>query len=109
MSPEELVIGGCLLNEDAVPFAANHLTPDDFYSIKLAGVFRAIVDVKKLGNPVEPFSVWQAAISLGVKGLELTELHEWVGNVGSAVSVDYYAREVKEASTRRKLVLAGTR
>lgn len=109
MSPEELVIGGCLLNEDAVPFAASHLTPDDFYSSKLAGVFGAIVDVKKSGNPVEPFSVWQRAQSMGVKGLEIADLHHWVGSVGSAVSVDYYAREVKEASTRRKLVHAGGR
>lgn len=109
MSPEELVVGGCLLNEDAVPFAANHLTPEDFYSVKLAGVFHAIVEVKKSGNPVEPYSVWQKAQTLGVNGLEMADLHQWVANVGSAVSVDYYAREVKEASTRRKLALAGTR
>lgn len=107
LNPEELVIGGCLLNEDAVPFAANHLTPDDFHSVKLAGVFRAIVEVKKSGDPVEVFSVWTRAQANGVRGLDISEMHKWVMDVGAAISVDYYAREVKEASTRRRLTAAG--
>jgi AAA domain/DnaB-like helicase N terminal domain len=109
INAEELVIGGCLLNEDAVPFAANHLVPEDFHSVKLAEVFRAIVQTKKSGDPVEVFSIWSRCQANGVKGLAITELHEWVGNVGASVSVDYYAREVKEQSTRRKLNLAGMR
>lgn len=109
MNAEELVIGGCLLNENAVPFAANHLTPDDFHSVQLAGVFQAIVEVRNVGDPVEPFSVWRRCEANGVRGLKVTDLHEWVANVGAAVSVDYYARQVKEDATRRRLALAGVR
>lgn len=106
-NPEELVIGCCLLNEDSVPFAANVLEPDDFASANLAEVFRAIVFLKKTGKPVEPYSVWVQAQENGLRGLEVTKLHEWAGAPRSAGSVAFYADQVKENSTRRKLSIAG--
>lgn len=103
MKPEELVIGGCLLAEDGIRFAADVLAPDDFHSPTLSLVFRAMVLLKKEGDPVEPFSVWTRANELGAKGLDIAQLHYWTQMVGSAHSVGFYAKQVKEESARRRL------
>lgn len=107
MNAEEMVIGCCLLSGDVIRFAADTIQPDDFGSANLAEVFRAIVHLKKSDEPVEPFSVWKKAEEFGVKGLELAHLLYWVEGVGSARSVNFYADQVKEASTRRRLRLVG--
>lgn len=109
MTPDEYVIGGCLLSPDMIPLAANLLEPHDFANPRHAEVFKALVILKKLGEPVEPFTVFTKAIELGAKGLEIAHLYQWLESIGSAVSVQNYAREVKEQSTRRKLNFAGMR
>lgn len=109
MTPDEYVIGGCLLSPDMIPLAANLLEPSDFANPRHEHVFKALVFLKKLGEPVEPFTVFTKATELGAKGLDITELYRWLESVGSAVSVQNYAREVKEQSTRRKLNFAGMR
>lgn len=107
MNPEHLVIGGCLLAPDMIPMAANLLAPEDFAHPKNAGAFRAIVALKKRGEPVEPFTAHKLAIEQGTRGLDITELYEWITQTNSGASVMTYAKEVKENSTRRQLTQAG--
>ena len=109
MTPEEMVIGACLLSPDSIRFAASNLEPEDFYSPKLAGLFQAMVHLRKSDQPVEPFSVYRRATEFGIKGLEVTELHRLLENVGSASSVSFYAEQVREAASRRRLVVAAQR
>lgn len=109
MTPEEFVIGGCLLNEDVIPFATKHVEPGDFSSVVNEIVFHAIVALRKDGEPVEPFTVYTKAVAAGAKGLDITDLHSWVEGVGSATSVEHYAREVREQANRRRLSAAATR
>ena len=108
-NPEELVIGCCLLNENVIPLAANTLEPEDFGSANLAEVFRAIVQLKKSGHPVDPFSATTKATENGVRGLGNTFLYEVMSATPAASSVGYYAEQVKDQSLRRKLQLAGAR
>lgn len=107
MNPEHLVIGGCLLAPDMLPMAANLLTPEDFSHPAHAGVFRAMVTLKKTGEPVEPFTAHKLAMEQGTRGLNISELYEWISLVNSGASVMAYAKEVKENSTRRRLTQAG--
>lgn len=106
MDPEELVIGGCLLSADGIRFAVETLVPDDFKSMKMAEIFRAIVLTHKAGEQVEPFTVLSRATKSGVTGIEPVDLHNWMSMVGSAQSVGSYAREVKEQATRRRMSMA---
>jgi hypothetical protein len=108
MSPEELVIGACLLTPDSVRFASSILEPADFRSSTHAHLFNAIVQLQKAGEPVEPFSVWTKAEELGSRGVGVVELHEMLQRVGSAESISYYADQVKEAASRRRLVHIAT-
>ena len=103
-----MVVGACLLTPDSIRFAASTLEPDDFKSPKLAGVFRSIVHLVKSGDPVEPFTVFTRAQELGVRGLEVVELHKWLAGVGSAESISYYADQVREAAARRRLYTIAT-
>lgn len=107
MNPELLVIGGCLLAPDMIPLAANLLTPEDFAHPNHAHVFRAMVALKKRGEPVEPFTAHRLAVEQGAQNLGIVELHDWVTLPGSGAVVMTYAKEVKEESTRRKLHVAG--
>lgn len=109
MTPEEMVVGACLLSPDSIRFAATALEPADFYSPKLASLFQAMVHMRKSEEPVEPFTVYQRAIENGVKGLEIAELHRIMESVGSAASVSFYAEQVREASNRRRLIVAAQR
>ncbi|MFC8037842.1 AAA family ATPase [Paenarthrobacter sp. NPDC057355] len=108
MTPEELVIGACMLTPDSIRFASGVLEPGDFKSKTHADVFRAIVQLRKADEPVEPFSVWTRAQELGARGIEVVDLHRMVEGVGSAESISFYADQVKEASSRRKLSIIAT-
>lgn len=90
-----------------LPMAANLITPEDFSHPAHAGVFRAMVTLKKTGEPVEPFTAHRLAVEQGTRGLNISELYEWISLVNSGASVMAYAKDVKENSTRRRLTQAG--
>jgi replicative DNA helicase len=103
--PEELVIGACLLSPEGIRFAAETLEPADFKSPIHEQIFKAMVLLRKAGEPVEPYSVWKKAQEVGAKGVTSPYLFSIVESVGSGGSIAYYAEQVKEAATRRKLTL----
>lgn len=109
MTPEELVIGSCLLTPDSVRFAASILDPSDFRSTTHSDLFRAIVQLQNAGEPVEPFSVWTKAEELGARGITVVDLHSMLQNVGSSASISFYADQVKEAASRRRLAAIATK
>jgi replicative DNA helicase len=109
VDPEKLVIGACMLAADAIRFAAEVLTPEDFRSRNMAEVFRAIVQTHKAGDVVEPFTVWTRVTQAGVRDVQITDLHDWTALAGSAESTAVYAREVKELATRRRMSMAAAR
>lgn len=98
-----MVIGACLLTPTSVRFAAATLVPSDFASTTHARLFQAIVALDKLGEPVEPYSVWVKAEEFGAKGVTVMDLHDMLGRTGSSESISFYADQVKEASSRRAL------
>jgi len=105
LSPEEMVLGACLLSPDGIRFATSVIEPEDFRSTIHALAFRAIVHLKLAGEPVEPFTVYTKAQEFGVKGLNPVDPHKWMEGVGSGASIGFYADQVKEASSRRQLHL----
>lgn len=107
MNPEHLVIGGCLLAPDMIPMTANLLTPEDFAHPHHAHMFRAMVALRKRGEPVEPFTAHRQAVTQGANGLSIVDVHNWVSMTNSGATVMTYAKEVKENSTRRRLSQAG--
>ena len=109
MTPDEYVIGSCLLAPESVRFAAAILDPEDFWSHAHRDMFQAILQLQKAGDPVEPFSVWAKAQENGSRGLDMADLHRMIEGTGSSASISFYADQVKEASSRRKLAAIATK
>lgn len=104
---EEKVIGACLLDGQAIRFATDHVASKDFASIVLGNVFDLLVTMRADGNPIEPASVAARAAETGIRNVGFTELFKWMEGVGSAHTVDFYAKLVREASVRRAITRAG--
>lgn len=103
MTPEQYVIGACLLNGGAVKFAAKHVTPMDFYEPRLGEVFRLMVSMAGAGEPIEPGTVAVKAASAGLRGVGFADLFGFMENTRSDASVDFYAAKVRDESQRRQL------
>lgn len=104
LQPEQLVIGACLLNPSAIPFAHPEVSPEDFVDARMQTIYETILELHRNNEPVEPFIVYQRSVENGLKGINAAELHQWVEQVGSGYSVGHYAKIVREQSTRRRLV-----
>ena len=107
MGYEEQVIGACLLDGEAIRFAVDHVSESDFASKVLGDVFSVMVSMRAAGHPIEPASVSAGVAEQGIRNVGFPELFKWMEAVGSAETVDFYAKLVREASVRRAIAKAG--
>ncbi len=108
---EASVLGSLMLDRNAVARVADFLRPDDFYLDAHAQVFRAALNLYERSEPID-------ILTLGAELEKLRTLDRIGGQafladlqnaVPTAANVEYYGRLVEEASTKRKLISAGTR
>jgi replicative DNA helicase len=104
MDPEEYVLGACMLEYGAIREAAAIVSPDDFYWAIRAGAFAAILRLASDGEPVEPSSVLSKSQEMGIRGLKIDDLFNWMSNTLSASTVQFYAEQVALEATRRRLL-----
>src|SRR5690625_805000 len=103
ITAEQLVIGGCLLTPDAVPFAAQKLDPQDFANPRNGYGYEAILELDNNRQPGEPFAVHLNSVPKGAMCLNATDIHMWMHHVGSGYTVGNYADEVRQQATTRRL------
>src|SRR5690625_2354444 len=103
LTPEQLTIASCLRNPDAIPLVRSKADPHDFTHPRDEYVFAAILELHKCRAPVEPFTVTDMATQKGATGLKRADLISWMGQVSSGHSATYYAEEVRQAATTRRL------
>lgn len=108
---EQGVLGGMLLNKDAIADVVEQLRGDDFYRPAHKTIFDTILRLYGEGKEVDPVIVAgrldRDALLESVGGA--TYLHSIVSKTPTSANVGYYAELVKEKSTLRQLVQAGTR
>jgi replicative DNA helicase len=107
---EESVIGGVLLDNNALDRALEILVPDDFYREAHRKIMRAIVDLNTRNEPVDLVTLTDALRSRDelqdVGGAAyLAELAE---RVPTAANVAYYARIIKDKAVLRSLIQRAT-
>lgn len=102
MTPEQAVIGSCLLDERVIRQAVEHVMPSDFATWQGEQIFSAIITLHSQHQPVDVVTV---AAQLAREGSRVDPviLHQAVAAVPSASNVSYYAQEVREVSVRRQL------
>lgn len=103
LTPDEYVIGACMLDPGAIRVAANIIGPEDFWSHVHGGAYRAILALHVDGEPVEPMSIFTRAQEMGVRGVDIPGLFRMMEGTGSASSMEFYATQVKVAADRQRL------
>lgn len=102
MTPEEAVLGACMLDQNVIRFAVQHVMPSDFYFWQGEEIFSAIIALHSTGQPVDVISVGAKLADMGSK-VRPHELHRLVEQVPTAANVEFYAAQVREGSLRRRL------
>jgi replicative DNA helicase len=108
---EQSVLGGMLLNRDAIADVIEVIKSQDFYRPAHAIVFDTILDLYGRGEPADAVTVGDALTRNGEAGRVggLPYLHTLVQTVPTAANAGYYAKIVGELAVLRRLVEAGTK
>jgi len=110
LEAEMSILGGILIDNDAINRVLEMLTPEDFYRESHRKIFRAMM---KLSDTREPCDLITMTDMLKKAG-ELEEvggaayLATLVDYVPTAANIAYYCKMVKEKSTNRKLISVAT-
>ncbi len=107
---ERAILGGLLIDNDALPKVLATLSADDFYREAHRNVYKAVTDLFNRNEPVD----W-VTLTAALKEAGLLEniggpafLAELVDAVPSAANIEHYTRVVKEKAVLRQLISAST-
>jgi len=107
---EQSVLGGLMLEGNALDKIADLITQDDFYRFEHRLIFREIVRMSEQAKPVDVITVAEALEIAGEldKVGGLAYLGSLAQNVPSAANIRRYGEIVRERSIMRQLVEVGT-
>jgi replicative DNA helicase len=107
---EEAILGGILLDPEAMGRVLEVLRPEAFYISAHQEVYRAAIALQAQGRPTDLMSVTSYLNDHGLldKVGGQTRIAELVDRTISAVNIDQYAQLVMEKYLRRKLIQVGT-
>lgn len=110
LEAEMSILGGILIDNDAINRVLEMLTPDDFYRESHRKIFQAMMKLSDLREPCDLITMTDMLKKAG----ELEEiggaayLATLVDYVPTAANIAYYCKMVKEKSTNRKLISVAT-
>ena len=108
LTPEEAVIGACILDQGVIREAVKLVMPSDFSTWQGEEIFSAIIALHSTGRPVDALSVTAQLAATGSR-VNPVDIHRVVSEVPTAANVAFYAEQVAEQATRRKLTAVGQR
>jgi len=107
---ERAILGGLLLDNDALPKVMAVLAPEDFYREAHRGIFKAMLDLFNKNEPVDWITLTAVLKEQGQ--LESVGGHGFLAEladaVPSAANILHYTRIVKEKSVLRQIISAAT-
>lgn len=106
---EEAILGGILLDPEALTRILDLITPDAFYLSAHKEIFRAAIALQSQGSATDLMSVttWLQDRGLLDKVGGQNKLVQLVDRTVSAVNIDQYAQLVTDKHLRRKLIKVG--
>ena len=110
LEAEMSILGGVLLENDALNKALEILIPDDFYRDSHRKIFATLIDLSDRGEPADLVTLTaalQASGDLDAVGGS-AYLASLVDYVPTAANVTYYSKLVKEKSIARRLIHTAT-
>lgn len=106
LTPEEAVIGACLIDQEVIREAVKYVMPSDFGSWQGEQTFQAIIDLHSMRKPVDVLTV-TAELARHRSKVNASDLHRLIEATPTAANVAYYAEQVADAATRRRLARTG--
>ncbi|MGH7780304.1 MAG: replicative DNA helicase [Candidatus Binataceae bacterium] len=110
LEAEQSVLGAILLDNDAINFALETITAEDFYRESHREIFRAMVELSDHSQPVDAITLTDALRTRGK--LEMiggaAYIAELASIVPTAANVAHYARIVREKAVLRSLASIAT-
>jgi replicative DNA helicase len=106
---EEAILGGILLDPEALGRVADLIRPEAFYLTAHQEVFRCMLALQNQGLPTDLMSVstWLRDRDLLERVGGQSKLIQLIDHTVSAVNIDQYAALVMDKYMRRKLIQAG--
>jgi replicative DNA helicase len=103
---EEAVLGALMLEKDALTMVIDILQPESFYKESHQYIFKAVVDLFDLSEPIDILTVTN---QLRIRGeLEMAGgayyITSLTSRVSSASNIEYHARVVSEQAIKRELI-----
>jgi len=110
MEAEQSVLGGILIENEAINRVTEILAPEDFYRDAHRKIFNALIDLSERNEPADLITMTNELRKKGeldaVGGASyVTSL---IDSVPTAANIEYYARIVKEKAILRRLIETST-
>jgi replicative DNA helicase len=106
LDAEQAILGGILLNNDAIIQVLDIIRPDDFYREANAALFECVRRLFEKGEPIDIITLSQAMTERGQ--LEAAGGTAYLVSLAESVStsagISYHAQIVRNLSVRRKLI-----
>ncbi len=110
LEAEMSILGGVLLDNEAINRALESIRPEDFYRESHRKIFKAMIELSTKGEPCDLITLSTVLKKMGV--LEETGggayLATLVDYVPTAANIAYYCKIVKEKAIARNLITAAT-
>ncbi len=108
LEAEQSLLGGLLIDPEAINRVAGTITPQDFYAAVHAAIFNAMLDLYEKGTPLDLVTANTALADRGqlaqIGGI--TYLSHLVDTMPSSVNLEAYAGIVREKSIMRSVMNA---
>ncbi len=111
LEAEMALLGSILVDKEMMATVSEIVQPADFYASLHESIYLALYALYERGEPLDKVALAEELRNRGMldKIGGLAYLNSLMGTVPSAASADHYARIVREKSTLRGLIHAGTR
>ncbi len=106
---EQSVLGAILIDKNAIASVATLITPNDFYD-KINGlIFECMLTLYEQGKPIDLLTVKSSLKKYkGKEKIDSSYLVDLVNAVPTAANIEHYAGLIRETSTKRALIHAGS-
>ncbi|MCL4353781.1 replicative DNA helicase, partial [Patescibacteria group bacterium] len=105
---EASVLGGILIDKDAMIIVSDILAPEDFYNDKNKIVYKAMLALYAKGKPIDVITLGSQLKKEKAEKIENSYLTDLINQVPTAANIEHYSLYIKELSTKRKLIKAGS-
>ncbi|HVZ58438.1 MAG TPA: replicative DNA helicase [Patescibacteria group bacterium] len=106
---EKSVLGAIFIDKDAINLVSGFLQTTDFYNETNAAIYSSMLKLYEERKPIDLLTVTDyLKKTKQLSSIDSSYFTELIELVPTAANVEHYGRIVKEASTKRALIHAGT-